>query len=153
MKQMSERRPQGWSRNPSQFSYRARAAAIAAMSAMVCIVLVGDNPKLILEVPLFFVASGFLSLCGPTDRWRALPWLGALNALIAFVCLLASFHFGVLWPAIEGVTSPLGWILACMSAINAGLTCDEWLASAQTLRRLSQRGRNVTRVFFGVSPL
>jgi hypothetical protein len=155
MKQaLFERRPLGWSRNPSQFPFRARAALLAALGALVCVFTRSQLDNFSVALPLAYLVSGLLVLAGSNDRWRSAPWLVALNTTVAFFgALLPSIYFGIFKPAFADASAmPIGWALTFIGAAMTGLMTDEWLASAQTLRRLGFYGRRVRRSFFGLSP-
>ena len=130
-------------------------ALLAALGALVCICTRSQLDTIPALLPISFVAAGILALFGSNVRWRATPWLVALNTVIVYAGVLApSTYFGILLPAFDDVHArPVGWILSFIAAAMTGLVTDEWMASAQTLLRLGFNGRRVRRSFLGLSPI
>lgn len=148
------RRPLAWSCNPSSLRYRSRVAALGAISAVTVVFLIpmiGEGAPFLIAG---FLASSVLSLSGSSSRWRTSPWLVLLNLIVLLTAVLIPvFVFTVVRPAFENEPHPLGFALSLLAAIMTGYVGDEWLASMQTLKRLSEHGRKTLRTFFGLSPL
>jgi hypothetical protein len=148
------RRPLAWSRNPSSLRFRARVAALGAVSSITLVFLI---PILGETAPYLITASlvtSVLALSGNSSRWRTAPWLVMLNLSISVAAsLIPLFIFTVLKPALANDPSVIGFALTALAAIMSGYLGDEALASLQTMKRLSEHGRKVRRMFFGLSPV
>ncbi|RYZ71698.1 MAG: hypothetical protein EOP05_06140 [Proteobacteria bacterium] len=150
----SARIPLAWSRNPSSLRLRSRVAALGAVSSVSVLFLIpviGDVAPFLISG---FLLTSILSLIGASSRWRTSPWLVLTNLVVslAFV-LIPVFVFAIVRPALENDPSVIGYALSLLAAIMTGYIGDEWLASMQTLKRLSEHGRKMHRTFFGLSPL
>lgn len=154
MTRTQKQQPHGWSRNPSNLGLRSRAAAIgaiAAMASLFAIPVLGDAAPFLASA---FILTSLLALLGPTSRWRTAPWLVCLNLISSFgLTLLPAFVLTIFRPALVDNPSYIGYALTALAALQTGLIADEWMASLQTLKRLSEHGRRIQRTFFGLSPL
>lgn len=147
------RRPPGWSRNPSSLRFRSRVAFLAAIAAVASVFLVPELGDFAPFLAASFISTGILSLIGSSHRWRTTPWLVLLNLGTALgLSLLPSFVLGVVRPAFNADPNYVAYAVSALAAIMSGYIGDEWLASVQTLKRLSEHGRPMRRSFFGLSP-
>ena len=86
-------------------------------------------------------------IVGSRARWRTMPWLVLLFGLMIVPLGIVSIAFIVIQPIVIGTWSTLALIGAAAMLLQIPYSLDEILATLQFLRRRSQAGRSLLRVF------
>lgn len=172
--------PPGWSSNPSAWSERLPAAALAALGVVLASYLALDQAGVLETVwePFFGSGSqrvlhsrvshllpvpdgalgalGYLvelitCLAGGTDRWRARPWVVLLFGLTASLMALGGVLLAMVQPLAVGAWCTLCLTSAAISLAVVGPALREVLATLQHLVRVRRQGGSGSVAFWGRS--
>ena len=88
---------------------------------------------------------------GGRTRWRTMPWIVIVFGIAVGPLGVVSVMLVVLQPVLFDAWCTLCLASAFVSLMMIGPTMDEFLASLQHLKRASDEGMSLWRVFLGLS--
>jgi uncharacterized membrane protein len=169
--------PPGWTYNPSSWAQRGPIIALAFLSFLIGrymaayqlghitsvwepffnpgtpAVLTSDVSKAF-PVPdaglgaVSYLLEGLSGFMGGTARWRTLPWMVVLFAIMIVPLGVVSITLVVLQPVVVGAWCTPCLITALIMLIMIPLALDEVFATAQFLRRAKRAGLPLGRTFW-----
>lgn len=172
--------PPGWSYNPASWPQRLPIVALALVGAAIATYLAlwqyrvidrvwepffGDGAERILDSKLSFVlpisdaALGALSyladaasgLTGGRHRWRTMPWIVVVFAILVGPLGAVSIGLVIAQPVMYGAWCTLCLASAVISVVMIAPAMDEALATLQHLRRVRDTpGASCWRAFWGI---
>ena len=171
--------PPGWDYNPAAWSQRLPIVGLAAIGGAIAIYLAlfqygivatvwepffGEGSRRILTsglsnvlpIPdaalgaLGYAADAVAGLVGGRRRWRSMPWIVVLFAVLVGPIGAISIGLVIAQPVVYGAWCTLCLASAAISVAMIGPAMDEALASLQHLKRVAESpGRSVWRAFWG----
>ncbi len=169
--------PPGWTYNPSSWSQRGPIIALAFLSFLIGRYMAAYQLGHISSVwePFFspgtkavltsdvsnafpvpdaglgavsYLLEGLSGFMGGTARWRTLPWMVVLFAIMIVPLGVVSITLVVLQPVVVGAWCTPCLLTALIMLIMIPLALDEVFATAQFLRRTKRAGLPVWRTFW-----
>ncbi len=172
--------PPGWDYNPAKWSQRLPIVGLATLGFVIASYLAlwqygvvervwepffGNGTRRVLSSRLSFVlpisdaalgALGYLAdavagLIGGVDRWRSMPWIVILFAILVGPLGVISIGLVIAQPVMYD-----SWCTLCLASAGVSVAMmapamDEALASLQHLKRVrEQPGRSAWRAFWGL---
>ena len=173
--------PPGWDYNPAKWSQRIPIVVLALIGFAIAMYLAlyqwrvfdtvwepffGGGSVTILNswvskispVPdaflgaLGYFADAVTGVIGGRARWRTMPWVVIIFGLLVGPLGAISILLVILQPVLFDAWCTLCLASAVVSVLMIGPAMDEFLASAQHLRRCRDRGQSVWRAFWGLRP-
>jgi len=89
-----------------------------------------------------------LGVIGSTQRWRTMPWVVAAFGVLIVPLGIVSITFIIIQPILIGTWCALCLIAAAAMLLQIAYASNEFVATAQFLRRRKQAGESLLRVFF-----
>ena len=172
--------PPGWDYNPAAWSQRVPIVSLALVGTGIATYLAlfqvgmistvwepffGNGSERILTsglskvLPIPDAALGALSylvdaaagVIGGRGRWRTMPWIVVLFALLVGPLGAISIGLVIAQPVVYDAWCTLCLASAAVSVAMIGPAMDEALASLQHLKRVSTSGASVWRAFWGLA--
>lgn len=169
--------PPGWSYNPSAWSQRAPAIALAFVSFLASRYMAarqlghipwawdpffGDGTERVLtsEVSrawpvsdaglgaMTYMLEALMGLMGDRRRWRTMPWMVAGFGIIVVPLGIVSIVLVILQPLAVGAWCSLCLFTAAAMLLMIPLTLDEVVAMVQFVALKKRQGASAWRVFF-----
>lgn len=172
--------PPGWKHNPATWPQRLPIVALAIAGFAIATWLAlwqydvvgtvwepffGDGSRIILDsklshvLPVSDAALGAFAylldavagVIGGTRRWRTMPWIVVLFAILVGPLGAISIGLVIAQPVLYDAWCTLCLATAVISMLMVGPAMDEALASLQHLRRVHDTpGRSFWRAFWGI---
>lgn len=100
---------------------------------------------------LAYLLDAVTGVIGGTKRWRTMPWIVILFALMVGPLGVVSVGLVIAQPVVYGQWCTLCLGSAVVSALMIGPAMDEALATCQYMRRVYDAGESVWRAFWGIA--
>jgi uncharacterized membrane protein len=172
--------PVGWDYNPSALSQRLPIVVLALAGFAIATYLAlyqygvvetvwepffGDGSRVILSSPLSrvlpvsdatlgaagYLADGVTGLIGGRDRWKTMPWIVVVFAVLVGPLGAVSIGLVIAQPLVYDTWCTLCLASAVISVLMIGPALDEALASLQYLKHVKNDGRaSLWRAFWGL---
>jgi uncharacterized membrane protein len=97
-----------------------------------------------------YFADALLGVIGGKGRWRTMPWIVIVFGLAVGPLGVVSIMLVVFQPVLLDAWCTLCLASAVISIVMIGPAMDEFLASAQHIRRETANGKSGWRVFWGM---
>lgn len=98
-----------------------------------------------------YLVDAISGVIGGKGRWKSMPWIVIIFGLAVGPLGLVSIMLVIFQPVLFDAWCSLCLASAVISIIIIGPAMDEFLASAQYVRREMARGRSGWRVFWGLA--
>jgi hypothetical protein len=99
-----------------------------------------------------YLVDAVAGAIGGRARWRTMPWIVVLFGIAVGPLGVVSVMLVVFQPVLFSAWCTLCLASATVSLLMIGPAMDELLASLQHLKRASNEGTSLWRVFWGLSP-
>lgn len=172
--------PPGWDYNPATWPQRLPIVGLALVGTAIAsylaayqyrlidrpwdpffprgvVKILDSNLSYVLPIPdaalgaLAYLADAVAGVIGGTERWRTMPWIVVLFAILVGPLGVVSVGLVMSQPVIYGAWCTLCLASAVVSALMIGPAMDEAMASLQYLKRVKDRGRvSWWRAFWGL---
>lgn len=175
---MRDSTPQGWRRNPSDWSQRIPIVVVALVGAAIATYLslyqldiigsvwepfFGDGSRTVLDSKISHIlpipdaalgALGYLldavtGAIGGRDRWKTMPWMVLIFGIAVGPLGAISIMLVVFQPVLYDSFCTLCLASAVISVAMIGPAMDEMLASMQFLKRVRDSGHSLWAAFWG----
>ena len=172
--------PPDWDYNPAAWSQRLPIVALATLGAGIASYLAlfqyGVVPTVwepffadgsrriltsglsnVLPIPdaalgaMGYIADAAAGLIGGRARWRTMPWIVVVFALLVGPLGFISIGLVIAQPVVYDAWCTLCLASAVISVAMIGPAMDEALASLQHLKRVANTSQSVWRAFWGVA--
>jgi hypothetical protein len=130
--------PPGWDYNPAAWSQRLPVIVLAMIG-------------FVIATYLSYLVDAITGAIGGRARWRTMPWIVILFGLAVGPLGVVSVMLVVFQPLLFDAWCTLCLASAIVSLVMIGPAMDEFLASLQHLKRASDEGMSLWRVFWGLS--